>query len=88
VLLVLFLNFGSRRGRGDIMAFICLVLVYFPAYGVLAFLHAGPVITILAPYPPASALLSIGVAGFECVVLAVLVLRRMREAGEFKPAAA
>jgi hypothetical protein len=88
VLLVLFFNFGSRRGRGDIMAFICLVLVYFPAYGVLAFLHAGPVITILAPYPPASALLSIGVAGFECVVLAVLVLRRMRAAGEFKPAAA
>jgi hypothetical protein len=88
VLLVLFLNFGSRRGRADIMAFICLVLVYFPAYGVLATLHAGSVITILAPYPPAPALLSIGVAGFECVVLATLVLRRMRAAGEFKPAAA
>jgi len=88
VLLVLFLNFGSRRGRGDIMAIICLALVYFPAYGVLAFLNAGLVITILAPYPPAPALLSIGVAGVECAVLAALVLRRMRAAGEFKPAAA
>ncbi len=87
-LLVLFFNFRSRRGRADVMAFIWLTLAYFPAYGVLARLNAGWVIAILAPYPPAPALLSIAVAGFECAILAVLVLRRIRAAGEFRPAAA
>jgi hypothetical protein len=88
VLLVLFLNFRSRRGRADIMAFIWLTLAYFPAYGVLAYLNVGSVIAILAPYPPAPALLSIAIAGVESAVLAVLVLRRIRGAGQFRPAAA
>jgi hypothetical protein len=88
LLLVLFLNFRSRRGRADIMAFIWLSLAYFPAYGVLAQLNAGWVIAVLAPYPPAPALFSIAVAGFECAILAVFVLRRIRGAGQFRPAAA
>jgi hypothetical protein len=88
VLLVLYFNFASRRGRADLMASICLLIAYFPAYGVLASLNAGLLVPFLAPYPPASPLISIGAPGIETVILAVLVLRRLRAAGEFRPAIA
>jgi len=88
VLFVLYLNFVSRRGRTDLMAAICLGIVYFPAYGVLVSLNAGLLVPFLAPYPPASPLLSIGAPGIESLILAMLVLRRIRGAGEFRPVAA
>jgi hypothetical protein len=70
------------------MAAICLGIVYFPAYGVLVSLNAGLLVPFLAPYPPASPLLSIGAPGIESLILAMLVLRRIRGAGEFRPVAA
>jgi hypothetical protein len=85
---VLIFNFGPRRGRADLAAFICLLLAYFPAVGILASLGASSLIPILAPYPAASSLITIGVPLIECSIMGMLVLRRARAAGRFKPAVA
>ena len=88
ILLVLYFNFGTKGGRADLIALIVLVIIYFPAYGVLAALYATSLIPILAPYPAASPLISIAAPGTEAGILAVLVLQRMRAAGRFRPVAA
>ena len=87
-LVVLFFNFGSRRARADLTAFICLLLVYFPVTGILATLGATSLIPIVAPYPASSPLITIGAPLIECLVMGVLVLRRAEAAGRFKPAVA
>jgi hypothetical protein len=84
-LVVLFFNFGSRRGRADLAAFICLLLAYFPAVGILASLGATSLISILAPYPAASPVITIGAPVIECLIMVALVLRRAQAAGRFKP---
>ena len=87
-LIILFFNFGTRRGRADLTAFICLALAYFPVVGILATLGATWLIPIFAPYPASSPLITIGAPLIECLVMGVLVLRRAQAAGRFKPIAA
>ncbi len=87
-LVVLFFNFGSRRARADLTAFICLLLVYFPVTGILATLGATSLIPIVAPYPAPTPLITIGAPLIECLVMGALVLRRAEAAGRFKPAVA
>jgi hypothetical protein len=87
-LVVLYFNFGKRRGRADLMAFICLLLAYFPLLGILVSLGITALIPIVAPYPPASPLITIGAPLIECLVLGLLVLKRTRAAGRFKAVAA
>jgi hypothetical protein len=83
-LVVLFLNFGPRRGRADLAAFIWLLLAYFPVVGILVSLGATWLIPIVAPYLAASPLINIGAPLIECSILGTLVLRRAQAAGRFK----
>ena len=85
---VLFFNFGPRRGRADLAAFIGLLLAYFPLYGILLSLGATSLIPIVAPYPAAPPLITIGAPLIECLIVGLLVLKRAQAAGRFKPAAA
>jgi hypothetical protein len=87
-LVVLYFNFGKRRGRADLAAFICLLLGYFPLLGILVSLGITALIPIVAPYPPASPLITIGAPLIECLILGLLVLKRTRAAGRFKAVAA
>jgi hypothetical protein len=87
-LVVLYFNFGKRRGRADLMAFICLLLAYFPLLGILVSLGITSLIPIVAPYPPASPLITIGAPLIESLILGLLVLKRTRAAGRFKAVAA
>jgi hypothetical protein len=88
VLIVLFFNFGGRGGRADMAASICLVLAYFPVVWILALLGANALIPLVAPYPAASPLITIGAPVIECSIMVVLVLRRAQAAGRFRPAVA
>jgi hypothetical protein len=88
VLVVLFFNFGSRQGRADMLAIVCLALVYGPGAGVLATLRLSTLIAVLVPYPGAPPLITIAAPAIESAILGMLVLRRMRAAGRFRPAAA
>jgi hypothetical protein len=88
VFIVLFFNFGSRRGRADLTAFICLALIYFPMSGILATMGATSLIPLFAPFPAPSLLITIGAPLIECLVTGFLVLRRAQAAGRFKPALA
>ncbi len=87
-LVVLYFNFGPRRGRADFLAFIYLALAYFPVAGVLLALGATSLLPLVTPYPAAPPLISIGAPLTECVGMGLLVLHRARAAGRFKPAAA
>jgi hypothetical protein len=87
-MLVLFFNFGPRRGRADLTAWICLMLIYFPIAGILVTLHATSLIPLVAPYPAANPVISIGAPLVEALGLGLLALNRARAAGRFKPAAA
>jgi hypothetical protein len=70
------------------MAFICLLLAYFPLLGILVSLGITSLIPIVAPYPPASPLITIGAPLIESLILGLLVLKRTRAAGRFKAVAA
>jgi hypothetical protein len=83
-LVVLYFNFGKRRGRADLAAFICLLLGYFPLLGILVSLGLTTLIPVVAPYPPASPLITIGAPLIECLILGLLVVRRAQAAGRFK----
>jgi len=87
-LIVLFFNFGSRRARADLTAFICLMLAYFPVAGILVSLRATSLIPLVAPYPAAAPVYTVGAPVIECLIMAALVLRRAQVAGRFKPAVA
>ena len=87
-LVVLYFNFGRQRGRADLMAFICLLLAYFPLLGILVSLGITSLIPIVAPYPPASPFITIGAPLIESLILGLLVLKRTRAAGRFKAVAA
>jgi len=88
ILIVLFFNFGARGGRADMTAFVCLMLAYFPVLWILALLGANALIPLVAPYPAASPLITIGAPMIECSIMVVLVLWRAQAAGRFRPAAA
>ena len=78
----------ARGGRADMGAFICLMLAYFPVVWILALLGANALIPVVAPYPAASPLITIGAPVIECSIMVVLVLRRAQAAGRFRPAPA
>jgi hypothetical protein len=76
ILIVLFFNFGPRRGWVDLTVFICLLLAYFPVLWIMNFTGGTLLIPIVVPSPMASPLLSLGVPVAECLILATMVLRR------------
>jgi hypothetical protein len=82
VLFVLHVGFGPQRGRADLTALICLLLVYFPLAGILLSLGRFELLPILVPYPLANPLISIGAPLAEAGVLALLVAGRLRAAGD------
>jgi hypothetical protein len=84
VLFVLHQSFGPQRGRGDLTALICLLLVYFPLSGILLSLGRFELLPLLVPYPLADPLISISAPLAEAAVLAVLVGGRLRAAGELR----
>ena len=88
LLLVLYFNFGSRRQRGDATAFICLLLVYFPAMGILLALNLYTLLPLLAPYLLANPLVILAVPLAEVAGLGLLVLGRLNRAGRFAAAPA
>ncbi|MEA2779830.1 MAG: hypothetical protein QOK29_1374 [Rhodospirillaceae bacterium] len=88
VLVVLFFNFGAQRGRADLTAFICLMLVYFPLSGILVTLGQIQFLPLLVPSPLANPIFGIAAPFVECAVLGTLVLGRLNAAGQLRPATA
>ncbi len=85
-LVVLYLNFGLRRLRGDAMAFIWLLLAYVAMTGILAALGLGVLIPLFAPYPLASPLINLAAPLAECAAISMLVAGRLNRAVRLVPA--
>jgi len=88
VLLVLLVNFRSRRGRADLGAFLCLMLLHIPLPVILRFFGLGGVIPVFAPYPLASGLVNIAFPIVETFGLWWVVRGRLQAAGRFAAATA
>ncbi len=86
-MLVLAVNFRSRRGRADMGAFLCLMLVHVPLPVILRSIGLGDLVPIFAPYPLASGLVNIALPIVEAFGLWWLVRGRLQAAGRFAAAA-
>ena len=87
-LLVLVVNFRSRRGRADIGAFLILMLLHLPLPVILNFFGLVDVIPVFAPYPLASGLVNIVVPIIEAFGLWWFIRGRVQAAGRFAVATA
>lgn len=78
LLLVLFLNFGTKSRSPDLAAFIYLAVLYWIVPGILGFLAPGWIQALFLPWPLSGPVLAICAPLAEVVLLAVLVGRRWR----------
>ena len=86
-LVVLYLNFGLRRLRGDATAFVWLLLAYVAMTGILAALGLSALIPLFAPYPLANPLVNLAAPLVECAAISTLVAGRLGRAVRLAPAA-
>jgi hypothetical protein len=86
-LVVLYLNFGLRRSRGDATAFVWLLLAYVAMTGILAALGLSALVPLFAPYPLANPLVDLAVPLAECAVISTLVAGRLGKAVRLMPVA-
>ncbi len=87
-LLVLAVNFRSRRGRADVAAFLCLVLLYSPLPVILRATGFGDLVPVFSPYPLAPGLVNIVLPIVETLGLWWVVRGRLQAAGRFAAATA
>lgn len=79
--LILLLNFGERRQRADLAAFIYLLLLYGPMAAIAAVLGLGKVEPFFVPYDTGNPALTVGPVMLETVVVLVLLSHRWAAAG-------
>lgn len=78
LLLVLFLNFGSKSRSPDLAAFVYLAVLYWIVPGILGFLAPGWVQALFLPWPLSGPFVAICAPAAEVVVFAVLAWQRWR----------